>query len=101
MGTQSRLGVLIGHMDLNLTSSLKTKKKPRYINLVISSRTLRCSLWGTWGVLAVVFVQLYQNWRRHHQELTQRHGDGVRHHRKPLTQATQALKTQTPMVKFQ
>lgn len=24
----------------------------------------------TWGVLAVVFVQFYQNWRRHHQEVT-------------------------------
>lgn len=42
----------------------------------------------TWGVLAVVLVQFYQNWRRHHQEVTQRHGDRVRHHRKALTQTT-------------
>lgn len=54
----------------------------------------------TWGVLAVVFVQLHQHWRRHHQEVTQRHGDGVRHHRKTLTQTTQTLKTQTPTVRF-
>lgn len=48
--------------------------------------------WGvTWGVLAVVLVQFDQNWRRHHQEVTQRHGDRVRHHRKALAQTTQAL----------
>lgn len=45
----------------------------------------------TWSVLAVVFVQLHQNRRRHHQEVSQRHGDRVCNHRKALTQTTQTL----------
>lgn len=46
---------------------------------------------ATWGVLAVVLVKLYQHGRGHHQEVSERHGDGVSHHREALAQATQAL----------
>lgn len=52
MGTESRLGVLVGHVDLNLTSTLKTKKVenkyPRYI-LVENGRPRRCPLWRYLG----------------------------------------------------
>lgn len=95
MGAESRLGVLIGHVDLNLTTSLKkikavcknkTKKETEFKagDGMMKLSAADCGV--TWGVLAVVFVQFHQNWRRHHQEVPQRHGDRVRHHRKALTQ---------------
>lgn len=46
---------------------------------------------ATWGVLAVVFVQLDQHGGGHHQEVSEGHGDGVGHHGEALAQATQAL----------
>lgn len=108
MGTEGRLGVLIGHVDLYLTPSLKQKSrvKKKKLNKIMILPSIEqqnsplASGGVTWGVLAVVFIQFYQNWRGHHQEVTQRHSDGVRHHRKALTQTTQALKKQTLAVKF-
>ena len=52
----------------------------------------------TWSILAVVFVQLHQDRRGHHQEVSQWHGDRVGHHRETLTQTTQTLNTETQCV---
>lgn len=52
-------------------------------------------------VLAVVLVELHQDRRRNHQEVSEGHGDGVGHHREPLTQPAQALRhTHTQVMNY-
>lgn len=54
----------------------------------------------TTGILAVVFVELDQNRRWHHQEVSQRHGDGVSHHWEALTQPPKTLEQHSIKTSF-
>lgn len=99
--------MLVGHVDLNLTGPFYQKRGKGLISSSLTIKTEGSSCMGskliatqlvsemvglTTGILAVVFVELDQNRRWHHQEVSQRHGDGVSHHWEALAQPSKTLK---------
>lgn len=94
VGADGGLGMLVGHVDLDLAASLKNQDREEERRVFVASRknvATRKEARLTGGALAVVLVQLDQDRGGHHQEVPQRRGDRVGDHREAFAQATQAL----------
>lgn len=69
----------------------KGGKQRLVVCLVIHNLAAVCAVVTWYCVLAVVFVQLHQDRRGHHQKISEGRGDRMGNHREALTQTTQTL----------
>lgn len=88
VGAEGGLRVLVGHMDLYLAASCQ--KKLLWAQREAAGRVAAFTAL-TWDALAVIFVELHQNRRRNHQEVSEGRGDGVGHDGEALAQPAQTL----------